>query len=926
MSARSHLLLRSIRRSAASLGAVEASDDMLLERFVACRDDEAFTAIVERHGRLVLHVCRRMLGEIHDAEDAFQAVFLVLARKANTVRPRESLAGWLHGVARRVALKVRAGKARHPRENPSVAESTADRRPDPMAEISARELLLVVDEEIHMLPRAYRLPVILCCLEGRSQEEAARHLGWTPGSVKGRLERGRARLHQRLVRRGLTLSAALAAAEAVRGPASAAIIAQTAALALKEPGGFSPAVTALAESVLRSMAAAKLRAAASAVLVGGILALGLLVYRMAAVDPPVVDATPPIRDQAAPVDVRDPFDIPVQVSGQVQDPGGRPLPGARLYVGYAVTRLMRDVHPRQTSYPCRATSGADGRFQFTFARGELNARWLDDSRPAVIAVAAGYGPSWAEIAEGDQAAELRLRLVEDVPVHGRIVDRTRKPVAGATVRVVDVSGDTEVGMTQFLAGKLAAWYPQTWRGSFPEQPPITSDADGRFSLTGLGRDRLVALAVDGPAIQHDALTIVTRPSGALPPTWAKRGTTFEHSAAPAQVIRGVVRDAVTGLPVSGVRVCAYQHHPPALTDADGRFEITGAIQASTGHVVMAEPRDDQLYFAAKSVVAGKGGSDPLTVTVDLVRGIALQGRVVDPATGKPPRAATVEYYPLFPNLHSKRLTNCHVLAASATTVRSDGAFRVAVLPGPGVLCVAASPRSAYAAAVVDEGALADLFHDGQDHGKGGQLRIAVENGGEGYLAVTKYSTLAFINPDEQAESLSRDIILAPARSLPGTVLGKDGEPLGGVEVRGLTATPQDERLDGASFTVTGLNPHGSRRLVLHHREQGLGRVITVRGGEVGPLVVQLLPCGSITGRLVDKGAKPISEPNVYFWGNADALHVPVEVDGDGRFRAALLPGEKYLLMRPKGPYRSAKDVVEFEVGPGQTIDLGDLSN
>ncbi len=187
------------------------SDAALLGRFISARDERAFTALVDRHGALVLHVCQRILGDVHDAEDAFQAVFLVLARKAAAVQPREALAAWLHGVARRVALKALAARARQVREAQSPTARPADPRPDPLSELSGRELVKIIDEELQRLPKVYRLPTILCCLQGRSLEEAARQLGWTRGSVKGRLERGRARLHERLLRRDLTLPAVLAA-------------------------------------------------------------------------------------------------------------------------------------------------------------------------------------------------------------------------------------------------------------------------------------------------------------------------------------------------------------------------------------------------------------------------------------------------------------------------------------------------------------------------------------------------------------------------------------------------------------------------------------------------------------------------------------------------------------------------------------------
>jgi RNA polymerase sigma factor (sigma-70 family) len=179
-------------------------DAELLHRWIERRDEEAFTSLVVRHGRMVLSVCRRVLGNTHDAEDAFQAVFLILARKAAGLRHPEALPGWLHGVAVRLAYKARTATAR--RRSTSTDSSVCepcDAHPDPLDALTARELLGLIDREIARLPEVYRLPVVLCDLEERTQPEAAQLLGWTLGSFRGRLLRGRERLRARLALRGI---------------------------------------------------------------------------------------------------------------------------------------------------------------------------------------------------------------------------------------------------------------------------------------------------------------------------------------------------------------------------------------------------------------------------------------------------------------------------------------------------------------------------------------------------------------------------------------------------------------------------------------------------------------------------------------------------------------------------------------------------
>ena len=174
----------------------------MLARFAADRDEIAFAAIVERYGPMVLGVARRILRDCDAADDVFQATFLALVRSASTVRRPSGLPAWLHRTAYRAAVKL----ARRRRPVPLAAEQPATAI-DPLDVLTARELLAAVDDEIRRLPAALQAAVIACGLEGRSQDEAAQLLGWTPGQVRGRLERGRRRLEERLSRRGLALTA-----------------------------------------------------------------------------------------------------------------------------------------------------------------------------------------------------------------------------------------------------------------------------------------------------------------------------------------------------------------------------------------------------------------------------------------------------------------------------------------------------------------------------------------------------------------------------------------------------------------------------------------------------------------------------------------------------------------------------------------------
>jgi RNA polymerase sigma factor (sigma-70 family) len=222
MAARRQPLLEHVHRLASRLE--PETDAVLLERFLRQRDEVAFEALVRRHGAMVLGVCRRVLGNLHDAEDVFQAVFLVLARKAASIRPSNSLPAWLHGVAHRLALKHRQAQIRRQHREARTAKAAEVPPPsDPLEQLTGREILQALDEELQRLRESYRLPLLLCWLEGLTQDEAAGVLGWTLPSVKARLQRGRALLHARLARRGLTLGAGLLVAAALGHGVAAAL-------------------------------------------------------------------------------------------------------------------------------------------------------------------------------------------------------------------------------------------------------------------------------------------------------------------------------------------------------------------------------------------------------------------------------------------------------------------------------------------------------------------------------------------------------------------------------------------------------------------------------------------------------------------------------------------------------------------------------
>jgi RNA polymerase sigma factor (sigma-70 family) len=277
-------VLRRVRRALLVREDGVLTDRELLGCYIARRDDAAFEALVRRHGPMVLGVCRRVLRDPHDAEDAFQAVFLVLLRKAASLRQRELVGNWLYGVAHRTALEARSMRSRRnsiERQVPAMPEP-AVREPD-----ASPDLLPLLDEEILRLPDKYRLPVVLCELEGRSRRDVARQLGIPEGTLSSRLAAARKRLAVRLARRGLGLSAVALTAllqSASSGVPTPLVIStlQTAAELSSNRAVTAAHVALLSERVVKSMFLTRLRLVSTwlIALIALVSLLGLLPFAL----------------------------------------------------------------------------------------------------------------------------------------------------------------------------------------------------------------------------------------------------------------------------------------------------------------------------------------------------------------------------------------------------------------------------------------------------------------------------------------------------------------------------------------------------------------------------------------------------------------------------------------------------------------------
>lgn len=446
----------------------DPTPDALLVSRAANGDAEAIRAIVDRHGPMVLRVCRNLLADEHAAEDAFQAVFLILIRRKWRIGRPERLAAFLFGTARRTALKAKtAALRRQRRERRGHRPSPSD----PFDELTARELLAGLDAELERLPEDFRLPLLLCYWQGLSHVEAARRLGWTSGSVKGRLERGRKQLSARLTKRGLAPSVLLTAS------ATSAIVSKdlsAATLALASGIAVPAGVLALIGS--GSMAKTMSALTAAVVLVGA----GVFGMTTGFAAPEQVKNEQPPAPQVQPVDIQGSIRV------FVLDPQGKPLPGATIHTGIWTEEKDFD---RKRDYQTDATGVAEVALPKTFTILRL---WAS-KKPFV-----GMFANWeqGEIAAGNgPPAEYTFRLEPAVAAGGRVVDEQGKPISGAKVQVslageLKPKGDGRMKYDGWLASGSDA---------------AITDADGRWRIDSVPNvaDPKLSLLVSHPDFVAD---------------------------------------------------------------------------------------------------------------------------------------------------------------------------------------------------------------------------------------------------------------------------------------------------------------------------------------------------------------------------------------------------------------------------------------
>jgi RNA polymerase sigma factor (sigma-70 family) len=715
-------VLHQIHRLAAPRGSGPGADRELLEAFATGRDEAAFAALVGRHGPMVLRVCRRVLGNHHDAEDAFQATFLVLAQHSSAIRKRDTVGGWLHGVAYRTAMKAKRSAVRRRHHEARVTPPAPQAAPSP----SWGEVQSALDAELQRLPERLRSAFVLHVLEGKSGPQAAAELGCKEGTLYSRLAQARQLLRRRLVRRGIELSALLAALAVADGAGKAAVPAALAKGAIRygllvaagEPAAATipSQVAALAAGVTRAMFLTKAKLATAVLLAVTVLAAGagaLVRQALAAEGPPESQKAETSKQTPGPAATKPSADKDrdsIKVSGRVVDPDGRPVAGAKFAV----------IDDETGTPVSQIASDPEGRFTFRMSRPHS----VRNPRQ-VVASAPGFGVDWVSEPR-DNAV---FHLIPDLPITGRVIDLQGRPVAGARVAVHNVHTGPAGAFDELLKNRKKSAREEEqaarkldrylWnRGGLGQVFHATTAADGTFTLSGLGKDRVVTLLISGAGIADTFADVATRPG--FDPSGAPRSPlrlyppNFSLVVAPDKPVTGVVRDEKTRRPLRGVRVAGaslvslleggdfhvtpFLFHvwptPAAVTDAEGRFTLRGLAKAPA-YILVADPDEGTEHLHCFASVRDTDGFAAVNCDIDLPRGVILTGRVTDAVTGAG-APSRVFYRPLEKNVLLDQFPGYGPPDLPApwhrgrdTKTELDGRYKITVMPGAGVLLVQA---------------------------------------------------------------------------------------------------------------------------------------------------------------------------------------------------------------------------------------------
>jgi RNA polymerase sigma factor (sigma-70 family) len=867
------------------------SDAELLVEFTLNKDEQAFSTLVGRHADLVWSVCFRVLRNAADAEDAFQASFLRLARDAQRIRQPDSLSGWLFRTARCCALDMRRHRLRQ-NQLQEKARATCDTASTLPPEAS--DLHRYLDEEIDHLPAKSRSALVLCCLQGRSYKEVALELGCSVATAHRWVLNARELLRRRLIKRGVSPTMLEEDLPKVSSGVTLPLLVSTV------DNSIGYLATGLWHGSRASLIAAKAGGSllvpmlAGASLLGTFLMLGW--WMIGQRDPSAAEThraeAPQIRTNTAremPRLLGWPT-TPLRVHGQAIDERGQPVANA------VVVGLMRSPYEpgrrgMRDSEVARTQSDAQGRFLLTIEKPPLS--WIAHPALVVLSTKAKHTPASGLVQFDTQGnATLTLRLTAGKPLTGQLRDTNGNPLSGARLEIIRI-GDAVYEPVLGDKTPLPDWVTQT-----------TTDTTGRFSLPQLGGIANVWARVHlpGQIMTYQRLDTLAADQGLC----VESGRAIQVQVVDAEDGKPIAKAAVTFI---SEKLSSHAHFSsteniitspriiePAETDAQtdiqGRTHITLASQREI-EILVTPPQSDIPWLGVRHLVPASekkaAPEPPLVVTLRLPRGRWLSGQVVEKHNRLPLADAVLHWAARDaekPEWRSPILSGRDALCRTG----ADGRFRMAV-PAGEILVRAFSRSHDYCPVECDvPGTQKKLFTHFQTQihipatGPVPPLKAKLVRGLD--------STGVVLNPDG---SLAKSAMLLCADRV---------SPL-----RAYSMQPLPVR-DGL-YTLPGCDLGDPETVYLLEPTQRLGAVVELRGGERAP-TVRLAPCGTIRVRILDAKGKPAADTPVrlvllaerdgeYYeqpamWFDPINHAVPVQTDAQGYAEiTALIPGGRYLL-------------------------------
>jgi hypothetical protein len=630
---------------------------------------------------------------------------------------------------------------------------------------------------------------------------------------------------------------------------------------------------------------------------------------------------------------------PVEVRGRVVGPDGRPVPGATVRSAWADTAEGDPTIPDVTSAP-------DGRFVARIPRPHRSAGMVNgaDAMPWLAASAPGFGPGWvARVLRPDAPGELTIRLVVDgPPIVGRIIDLEGRPVAGARVRVDRRWYVKDERSWPVEADDLPGWLRRIQdQGDGLGQLPMpiaaaTTDRDGRFRLTGIGRERIAELMVSAPTIAttliyamcHDGPEVRVADREALEPrTIVLHAPRFQYAAGPTQPIEGVIRDQDNGRPIAGVRVCGAVYKERSLvrdpgveatSDDRGHYRLLGLNKASAYRLFLWPKPGLPYPNATLRVAAGAPALEPIRFDMALKRGILVRGRVTDRATGRPV-PGFISAYTFRGNPRAREFPGYEDSNPPHVYLEDDGRYEVVALTGRGLITCQSDYRR------YRSGVGAEAIPGAQDYFDTLPRQVFRD----------QFQALAVVDLDPKAESATLDLQVDPGRSLAIQVVDPEGRPLAGTMAMGVAPRFfREEEQDSPTIEVRGLERSKPRRVIVYHEARRLVGLVDLKGDETAPLTVRLQPWGTLAGRIVDEQGRPLGGLEVcnLFAYSLDRNPPPsrgtlpsLPIGRDGRFRVErLIPSLMYGGGASQGVMYRGDLFRAVTLAPGEVKDLGDL--